>query len=132
MSDFGLQVISKRVDGLAAGQVVENQQVNFPNGGIILGVTGGASLPSGSGDAAQVSGLDLFALSMEYQQQRQIVGTAKVIASSVFGPFNDIFPAIELSVPTNGMLIYGFESLITANAIGIMISHHCLVPLNVG
>ena len=131
ITDFGLQAIVLRQNGITPGQVIPNIQRNFPNGGILVGMTGMATLATQDGTLPD-NGLDLFALSIEYQQQRSIVGTSNAIAESVFGRNNDQFPAMELYIPTNGMLLFTLESLIITNNISVTIVSHCLVPVNVG
>lgn len=131
LQDFGYQGVVLRYNGLASGAGVQNQNANFPNGAIVLGICGGAMYLAQAAAPAVSSGLSMFALSVEYQQQRQIVGTNAALASSVFGVNNDQFPSKELYIPTNGMIQYAFENL-TSSTISIWITHHVLVPVNVG
>ncbi len=131
LDQFGVQTVNLRYDGLTSGEVVSNQTQNFPNGAIILGICGAAALLAQAATPALSSGLGMFALQMQFQQQRSVIGQVAGIASSVFGVYNDQFPAVELLVPTNGILLYTFENL-TSSTISITIAHHCLVPVNVG
>lgn len=129
---FGYQGVVTRYNGLTTLAIVENQKANFPNGAVILGITGGAQVEGQAATVSDRDGLDMFALSFDFQQNRSIVGQTRTIASSVFGTgkFNQ-FPPYELVIPTNGFLMYGFENL-TTSTIDLFITHHCLVPVNVG
>lgn len=132
LSDFRLQVINYATT-LVAGGVSQNQPVNFGTGGIILGILAGA------GPVAQTSlqtyrpGLDLFSMAVTYQaDSRSIVGTSEALGSSVFGPFGDLFPALEMVMPQNSALLYNFTSLITGQSVLVTLAHHCLLPGAVG
>ena len=132
LDEFGLQVVVLRIASLVSTASSDDQQVNFPNGAIILGITAAASVAGQAGTQAIRNGLDLFSVNMSFQQNRTIVGQNKAIASSIFGTGQfDVFPAKEIVVPTQGQLIYGFTGL-TSSTIEITVSHHCLVPIAVG
>jgi hypothetical protein len=130
-SNFVPQVVTLRVAGLAGGATISSQQVNFPSGAIILGIQGSAWIPGGAGTVLQSSGLSLFALTIENQGQRTIVGPSRACAQDVFGVNGDQFPAVELYIPTNASLLYSIENLCTSQ-INVTISHHCLVAAAVG
>lgn len=131
LADFVIQawdINQQLTTSAGAGGIVDNQPVTFAAGAIIVGV-GVAARPNGQA-ATQTypPGGDLFKISIADQQSnRSIIGRTKAIASSVFGVFNDLFPAKELIIPTNGSLIYGFENM-TTSTIDITITHHLLVP----
>jgi hypothetical protein len=131
LSEFGMQAIVLNYTGLTAANEVQNQAAKFPNGAIILGITGGSRQLAQSPTTTADAGLSNFALTLQYEQNRSVIGTASGMAAAVFGVMNDLFPASELYVPTNGNILYSFLSLVS-QTISIWITHHCLVPVNVG
>lgn len=131
LSSFTLQAIVQNFV-LTSQQVSNQTPVNFPAGMIILGIESSAQVQAQTGLVGQQRALDMFALSIDYQAtNRSIVGTARAIASSVFGQFGDQFPGKEIIVPINGSLLYTTENL-TTSTISISLTHHGLVPSAVG
>lgn len=127
LSDFILQDVTFSTQ-LTTGQALPNQPVIFPAGAIMVGARAGAEQNAVAATVVGRDGLDMFKLAIADQQtQRNIVGTAQAVASSVFGRFNDQFPAKEIIVPVNGGLLYSFTNL-TTTTINIYLSHDCLVP----
>lgn len=127
LTDFMLQQITYATQ-LTNAQVVGNQVVTFPAGAIVVGIRGGSNLDLAVATQTTREGLDLFKLSIvDQQNNRSIVGAAQVIATAVFGPFNDQCPAKELIIPAQGGLIYSFTNL-TTSTIDLYIAHDCLVP----
>jgi hypothetical protein len=111
-----------------ASGTVDNQPVTFAAGAIILGMAG-AARPNGQ-TALQTypPGNDLYQISIsDAANNRSIVGRAKAIATSVFGVYNDLFPAKEIIVPLNNSLNFGFQNM-TSTALDITITSHILVP----
>jgi hypothetical protein len=111
-----------------ASGTVDNQPVTFASGAIIIGMCG-AARPNGQ-TALQTypPGNDLYQLSIsDAGSNRSIIGRSKAIATSVFGVFNDLFPAKEIVVPTNNSLNFGFQNM-TSTALDITITSHLLVP----
>lgn len=119
--------ISLPSNATAAG-TVDNQPQTFASGAIILGMCG-AARPNGQ-TALQTypPGNDLYQISIsDATGTRLIIGRSKAIASSVFGQFNDLFPAKEIIVPNNNSLNFGFQNM-TSTALDITITSHILVP----
>lgn len=114
---------------LTNAQVLSNQIVVFPAGGVIVGVRASATPDTQAATlAATRPGLDLFKLSIADQQTgRAIAGTTQALASAVFGVTGDQFPAKEIIMPAQGGLLYTFTN-ITSSTINIFISHDTLVP----
>lgn len=132
LADFVIQawdINQQLTTSAGAGGTADNQPVTFAAGAIIVGI-GGAARPNGQAAtlADYAPGNDLYKISIADQQSnRSIIGRTRAIASSVFGNLNDLFPAKEIIIPTNGTLIYSFENL-TTSTIDITITHHLLVP----
>lgn len=131
LSAWGYQGVVLQYNGLTTGQEIDNQKANFPSGAIILGITMSASPESQAATQTNRPGLDMFAFNLQFQQNRTLVGQAKSIASAVLGQLGDQFPASEIIIPTNGFLLYGFLNL-TTTTLDLAVTHHCLVPVNVG
>lgn len=125
--DFMLQVLTNNF-AIAGAGVTSNQAMTFPPGAVIVGMTGGAS-PQAAAAAATIerNGLELFTIGLNYQQQMTLVGQSQAIASSLFGPFNDLFPVKEIIVPQNGSLLVSLTNL-ASDAINVYLTSHCLVP----
>lgn len=127
LTDFMFQEITY-ASQLTSGQAIGNQPISFPAGAIIVGIRGGSNLDTAVATQTTRDGLDLFKLAITDQQNnRNIVGTSQVIASTVFGRFNDQCPAKEIIIPPSGGLIYSFTNL-TTSTIDIFFAHDCLVP----
>src|SRR5882757_1490507 len=127
LSDFILQDVTYSTQ-LTTGQALANQPVIFPAGAILVGGRAGAAIPGVAATQTGRDGLDMFTVAIADQQtQRNIVGTTQMLASAVFGRFNDQFPAKEIIVPVNGGLLYSFTNL-TTTTINIYFTHDCLVP----
>ncbi len=128
--DFMLQDITTQfslaaISGSTYGSI-SNQAMQFPTLAVVIGMTGGAA-PVGAASTTVVKpGLDMFALGLNYNQQRTMVGPGQAIASSVFGQFNNLYPAKEIIVPTSGSIMCSLTSLVT-DAITAWITAHCLV-----
>lgn len=104
---------------------VSNQTMQFPTGAIIVGMTGGASIVGAAASTITRSGLDMFTIAINYNQQRSIVGPGQVLGSTLFGPYNDLFPSKEIIVPTSGSLLLALTSVVS-DAISVWINAHCL------
>jgi hypothetical protein len=129
ISDFIYQGLVKSFT-LTTGQASNNQTVNFAAGAIILGI-GAAAGPTAQAatQAAYRPGLDMFSVAIDYQSGgRALVGTDQAIASSVFGPGGDQFPAKEILVGIQGTLLYSLTNL-TTSTILVTFTHHCLIPV---
>jgi hypothetical protein len=128
LSDFRLQVVTGTFN-VAASSASQNNPVSFGAGAIIVGVIAAASVQN-QGSAATVTyrpGLDLFTTTISYQaDNRVIVGTAEALGSSVFGPYGDQYPGMEIPMPQNTALLYNFTNQ-TTTAITITLAHHCLM-----
>lgn len=128
-SDFIIQTVGANYSlaALSGGTYgsVGNQTMQFPTGAIIVGMTGGASLVGAAAATITRPGLDMFTLSINYNQQRTIVGPGQVLASTLFGPYNDLFPDKEIIVPTSGSLLLALTSVVS-DAINVWINAHCL------
>jgi hypothetical protein len=111
-----------------ASGTVDNQPVTFAAGAIILGMCG-AARPNGQTALVQYPpGNDLFQISIaDAASNRSIIGRSKALATSVFGVYNDLFPAKEIIVPSNNSLNFGFQNM-TSTALDITITSHILVP----
>lgn len=105
---------------------VSNQTMQFPTGAIICGMTGGASVVGAASTVITRAGLDMFTISINYNQQRTVVGPGQVLASTLLGPFNDLFPIKEIIVPTSGSLLLALTSVVS-DAINVWVDAHCLV-----
>lgn len=128
--DFMLQVLVNSFSLSGAG-TTNNQAMTFPPGAVIVGMTGGAT-PTAAAAAATIerSGLELFTVGLNYQQQMTLVGQSQAIASSLFGPYNDLFPAKEVIIPQNGSLLVSLTNL-ASDAITVYLTSHCLVPAKI-
>lgn len=128
--DFMLQVLSNNFAIAGAGGT-SNQAMTYPPGAVIVGMCGGAT-PQAAAAAATIerNGLELFTIGLNYQQQMTIVGQSQVIASSLFGPYNDLFPAKEIIIPQNGSLLVSLSNL-ASDAITVYLTSHCLVPAKI-
>lgn len=125
--DFMLQVLTNNF-ALSGQGTTNNQSMTFPPGAVIVGMTGAAT-PQAAAAAATLErpGLELFTIGINYQQQMTLVGQSQAMASSLFGPFNDLFPAKEIIVPQNGSLLVSLTNL-ASDAITVFLTSHCLVP----
>lgn len=131
LSDYVIQAwtinFSLPSNATAAG-TIDNQPQTFASGAVILGMAG-AARPNGQ-TALQTypPGNDLYQISIsDATGTRLIVGRSKAIATSVFGIYNDLFPAKEIIVPNNNSLNFGFQNM-TSTALDITITSHILVP----
>jgi hypothetical protein len=117
---------------LTTGQTSPETPIRFPGGAIIGQVAAAACLSGVAGTQTGRNGLDMFSLALATETGRQIIGTARGIASCVFGTGaqNEV-PLKELIVPVNGSLQYTVENL-TTSTILVSITHHALVPSAVG
>lgn len=76
--------------------------------------------------------MDLFSIATTYQaDNRSVVGVSEGIGSSVFGPYGDQFPGLEIFMPQNTSLLYNFTNL-TSTQIQITLGHHALLPGAIG
>lgn len=117
---------------LTTGGTAQNQPVNFGAGSIILGIIAAARLSAVAATVVYTAGMDLFSCAFVYQaDSRSIVGQTEAIGSSVFGPFGDQLPAMEIVMPQNTAIQYNFTNL-TTSTIQITLVHHCLLPGAVG
>lgn len=131
LTQYTTQVITAQFT-LTSTQVSGQTPVLFPAGAIIGQVDANAVPTSQTGLVIPFPGLNMFAFSLDYQAtNRSIVGTARTIASTVFGVMGDQFPIKELYIPINGSLLYTVENL-TSSTIFVTFSHHCLVPSAIG
>jgi hypothetical protein len=131
LSQFRLQVITASY-ALSGSATSQNQAVSFGAGAIIIGVIAAAQLTSQAGTQTYRPGLDLFSTAITYQANNtQIVGSSEGIGSSVFGPYGDQFPGLEIVLPQNSALVYNFTNL-TSSALQITLAHHCLMPGAIG
>jgi len=106
LSDFRLQGITYSVS-LATGGTSQNQPVNFGAGSILLGIVAGARPSAQAATQTYGPGLDLFTTAFIYQaDSRSIVGTTEALGSTVFGPYGDQFPALEIVMPQNTSILY--------------------------
>jgi hypothetical protein len=131
LANFRLQVITSTYT-LASAAPALNQPVSFGAGAIVLGVLAAAQIISVAATQTTKPGLDMFSVACTYQaDNRAVIGTAEAIASAVFGPHGDQFPALEIYLPQNTALIWQFTNL-TTSTIQISLAHHCLLPGAVG
>lgn len=119
-ASFNLAAINGGVYGS-----VSNQTMQIPTGAIIVGMCGGASNVGGASTASQRPGNDMYTIGITYNQQRNLVGPGQVQATALFGPYNDLFPAKEIIVPTSGSLLFSLTSLVS-DAIAVWVNAHCL------
>ena len=126
LADFRIQVVTSTY-ALQANASSQNNPVTFGAGSIIIGVIAAAA-PSGvAATTVYRPPLDLFTVSVAYQaDNRVIVGTSEVLGSSLFGPYGDQYPGMEIPMPQNTALTYNFTN-VTSTAIVISLSHHCLM-----
>jgi hypothetical protein len=126
--DFMLQVFVNSFSLSGGGGTASNQAMTFPPGAVILGMTAGAS-PTAAATAATLErpGLELFTIGLNYQQQFTLIGQSQALAVSVFGQYNDLFPAKEIIIPNNGSLLVSLTNL-ASDAITVWLTSHCLVP----
>jgi hypothetical protein len=131
ISQYTTQVIVQNFT-LTSAQVSAQTAVIFPAGGIILGIIGEGQPSSQTATQTYRPGLDLFAVSIDYQATaRNIVGTSRAIGTTVFGVMGDQFPGKEIIIPVNGALLYTVENL-TTTTITVSFSHHSLTPAAIG
>jgi len=131
LSDYRLQVVTLSVT-LATGAAAQNQPVPIGAGAIIFGILAAAQPTGSAATQTYRPGLDSFSLLASYQaDNRQIIGTVEGIGSSIFGPYGDQFPGLEIILPQNTAIQYNFTNL-TTTTIQITLAHHCLFKGAVG
>lgn len=131
LSDFMYQGItySTTLTSLLAAPAAS---VVFPNGAIIVGAVGGATIQGQAATQTNRLGLDLYSLAIsDGSNNRVIVGSAQAMATTVYGHYGDQFPAREIVLGANTSLQYTFTNL-TTTTILVYVTHHCLVPAAVG
>lgn len=131
LRDYRLQVITATYT-IAASSTAQNQAVNFGAGAILIGILAAAQPTSQAATQTYRPGMDLFSIATTYQaDNRSVVGVSEGIGSSVFGPYGDQFPGLEIFMPQNTSLLYNFTNL-TSTQIQITLGHHALLPGAIG
>jgi len=104
---------------------------SFPNGAtLVLGIIA-SCIPTGQPDNPFVAPMDRFRIRFQYNanQSGLVVGNPADIggiASTIFGPFGDQFPAREIPLEANDVVNATVQNL-TPEALRGTISYHCLI-----
>lgn len=113
---------------LTTGQVSAQTPQLFPAGGIITKIVAAARISANAATVVSSPGLDMFSVAIDQQNPvRNVVGSSAGLGSSVFGPFGDSFPQMEIVMPPQGGLLYTVTNE-TTSTIVVTFAHHYLLP----
>ena len=127
----GASPTSPVTPGTASGPALQN----FPNGGIVLGITAAAVQAQTVTSAFQYapsnnSGRrDLFALNFQYTNDEVITPGGPIIADALLGSGEDtIFPAREIIIPPSQGILTTAQSYTINPPLNVHVVYHTMVP----
>lgn len=99
----------------------------FPGGGIILGITASAYIPSAAGTAQGNRNRQLFGLEFQFTNNEQIVVAGPALADALLGGGDaDIFPTREMIIEPTQQINCRATNYTTGNLV-IHVVYHTLV-----